>query len=187
MRIGLDVDEVVADLHSAWLAAYNAGEGTNHSTDIFDRWEIDSILGDAVYQYLTPELYDAVQPLPGALDATACLRRLGHTLYYVSSCGKENEYAPRKLRWLRENGFLLPSEPNHRFIPGSDKSEAPVDILVDDYIGNVRAFRGWAVLLERRHNLHETWDGCWLRHIADLPGYLDGRHRDYCGEDLHQP
>jgi len=189
LRIGLDIDEVVAELHVAWLAAYNAGEGTQHSIDIFDTWHIGEKLGPRVFDYLTASLYDVVQPTPDALSVTARLRSLGHTLFYVSSCGKENEYAPRKLRWLRETGLLLPHEADHRFVPGRDKRFAPVSVLLDDHVPNVATFTREGVLLTRHHNRGIEYSPR-IETLADFPRFVQSRSMcrplcAFCGRPQH--
>ena len=153
MRVGLDVDEVVAALHAVWLADYNAAHGTDYQH--FTHWDMAST--PEWYALLVPEIYDRVLPYPGAVEAVNQMRRLGHSIHYVTSSGKNNEHAVDKLRWLRRYGFLQPHEgwSNGHFIPGSDKTNAPVDVLIDDHIKNVESFNGWSILFNRPHNYNE--------------------------------
>lgn len=38
MRLGIDLDGVVADFNAGWMARYNAERGTNLTTDLVDHW-----------------------------------------------------------------------------------------------------------------------------------------------------
>jgi 5'(3')-deoxyribonucleotidase len=131
--IGLDVDEVLLQLHDAWLKPYN--EDFNDSLTAADivHWDIHEIVkqecGAKIFHYLTPSLYalDFVQPYPEALAAVELIRSKGHSIAFVTSCGPKNEDAEAKEAYLTRHGFRKPED---LFIPGRDKSNAPVDILV---------------------------------------------------------
>lgn len=156
MIIGVDVDEVIAKLHEAWIDAYNLGEGTSVPLSAFDTWHIESKF-PTIFDYLTPELYDHVQPYLGTRDTVRTLQAIGHTIIFVSACGKHNEFAPAKLRWLRRWAFIRPGQPDSMLLAGRDKRHAPVDVLVDDHIKNVESFvgarrDGSAILVTRNHN-----------------------------------
>ena len=156
MIIGVDVDEVIAQLHVAWIDAYNHGECTNVPQSAFDTWHIENKLPN-IFAYLTPEIYDHVVPYLGTVDTVRTLQSIGHTIRFVSACGEHNEFAPAKLAWLRRWGFVRPDQPDSMLLAGRDKRHAPVDVLIDDHIRNVESFvgangRGQAVLITRNHN-----------------------------------
>jgi 5'(3')-deoxyribonucleotidase len=59
---------------------------------------------------------------------------------------------------MKDNGFMAMSE----------KSNAPVYMLVDDHVDNVSSFRGVGVLLTRSHNRSAAWKGIRINHLAEL-------------------
>jgi 5'(3')-deoxyribonucleotidase len=148
--IGVDVDEVVAELHAPWVRWCNEVYGTNIVN--FHRWEIHEEypeIGMDVYKFIRPWIYEGttVKPIRGALEAVEKIRAKGHDIAYVTSCLNDTEVA--KNRWLERNGFLQRGD---AYIPARDKSDVPVDILVDDAVHNVDAFEGLAILVHRCHN-----------------------------------
>lgn len=164
--IGLDVDEVLAQLHDPWIAWGNREFGTQHRhfldwNDPVEWW------GKACYQFLTPGIYDddIVKPFDGARAAVDALRELGHEMRFVTSCSPGSESA--KFQWLVRHGFLLETD---EFIPGKDKSKAHCHVLVDDGYHNVSSFQGWGVLVTRPHNELEPWQHR-INHVKDLLAY----------------
>ena len=158
MRIGIDIDETIAQHHEVWLDRYNTAFGDwlkpHHITD----WDIDRFVKpacskDRLFSFLTPDMYEVVEPYPGAVLAVELLRQMGHTVMFVSSCGPKNESAAAKTAWLFRHGFLRTEHPVDSLLGTQDKSKAPVDVLVDDHIGNLANFPGDRILINRPHNV----------------------------------
>jgi 5'(3')-deoxyribonucleotidase len=167
VRVGLDVDEVVAQLHLAWSTAYNETHGTRHTGE-FKTW--DEASTPEWYALLVPSLYDKVLPYPGTRPAVESIRMQGHEVFFVTSCGANNETAFAKEKWLRAWGFLRENEGlmSGHMIATQDKRHAPVDVLVDDHIKNVDSFLGWSVLQTRSHNRNITTNKSRIDHLADF-------------------
>ena len=151
MIIGVDVDEVVCGLHRPWL------DWINRSFDVevgaFHQWEVDKQIpevGKAVYNFLRPRIYadDIVDVLPGTHPALATIRK-NHFIIFVTSCPNGTEEA--KYDWLLRHDIMRPGF-GDLFLSTSDKSEAEVDILVDDHAANIEGFKGLGVLVTRSHN-----------------------------------
>lgn len=181
MRIGLDVDEVLLRLHEAWLRLYNEDYHDSMTVEDIVHWDIHELVkpecGRKIFNYLTPSLYalDIVKPYPEALPAVEKIRALGHDIAFVTSCGPNNEDAEAKEDYLVRHGFLKVGD---RFIPGRDKSRAPVDILVDDHIKNVESFTGpAAVLVTRPHNIRFTTR---VPRVESLAEFADSLWRNSC-------
>jgi 5'(3')-deoxyribonucleotidase len=167
--IGLDVDETVSDLHTPWLEYGNGKFGTNFTA--FTSWDcIEEWWGKAAFDFIHPCIYenDEVMPIRAAREAVDLLRALGHQIRFVTSCVNDTEEA--KCAWLQRHGFTR--QPSVEFLPGRDKSRAPVDVLVDDGFHNVSAFHGKAVLVTAPHNAHDAWQGVRIKHVAELPRVL---------------
>lgn len=176
LRIGIDVDEVVAQLHQPWLDRYNQDFNDTLTPDDMPDWDIDRLVkpecGATIFKYLTPDLYDsdAVKPYPGTLQAVTDILAMGHAVVFVSHCGANNETAYAKGKWLCRNGF---TGEGTTFLPGPDKSNAPCDILIDDAIHNVKSFlTGWPILHTRPHNKRYQWLGKRIRHLDDILPHL---------------
>src|SRR3954467_13529909 len=94
MKIALDVDDVLADLLTAWVAKLSKlyqPENENHrwTPDDLTQWEFAADLGlteEQVMDALTDNLYNDVLPHAGALSVVNALRARGHEPVYVSSC-----------------------------------------------------------------------------------------------------
>lgn len=171
-RLGIDVDEVVADTHSGWVRWLNDnfGLGRDPAHGIREWDEPIRLVGKVALEYFSPRIYDEdiVKPIDGALAAIDNFRQMGFDVWYVTSC--INGTAESKRDWLSRHGFLPRLS---RYLPMSDKSAAPVHILVDDHIKNVRSFKnGWAALVTRPHNERELWSGLRISHLADLFPYV---------------
>lgn len=177
MKIGLDVDDVIADLHPVWIDKINETYGTTHSPDDIVQWNFAADLGltnDQIYKCLVPELYKDVQPCPGALDVVNELRRSGHEIVYITSCPDVNHWLA-KSDWLVRHGFLLVGDkafPVGRWATYHTKRGVGkihgVPLLVDDSIKNCQDWAGMALLLTRGHNRAELYEGKRLKKLSDL-------------------
>ena len=173
MRIGVDVDQVVADLHTAWLAPYNVLFRNNMTPQDITDWNIEKCVkpecGSRIFDFLVPELYDvAVQPIPQALDAVDLLRARGHEIVFISSC-KTPEHADAKFAWLVRHGFLPKEGGLPFFLSMRDKSLAPVEVLVDDHHGNCESFKGrYAALVTAPYNRLLPWLGMRVKSLHDF-------------------
>jgi 5'(3')-deoxyribonucleotidase len=168
--IGIDVDEVLAELHAPWVAWGNKTFGTSKSVGDFDHWDAPiKWWGEEYSKFLTPDIYeqDVVKPYDGALAAVEMIREMGHGVCFVTSCSPGSESA--KFQWLVRHGFAKDSD---EFIPGRDKSHAPCHILVDDGYHNVSTFKGWAILLNRPHNARDLWFGARINHLAEVYPFI---------------
>lgn len=164
--IGLDVDGVLADLHAPWLRWANRRFGTDFSS--FPDWDAPTRWwGSAAFDFFTADLYERIWPIRGAIETVTLLRAMGHSLRFVTHCLRQTE--PGKKQWLLGHGFL---HGDTEFVATSDKSRVPVDILVDDAIHNVWAFKGGpSVLVDAPHNQRFRHD-IRIPHISALPGVL---------------
>lgn len=157
MLIYVDVDGVVADLVTPWLAAYNQDYGDNLTPADIKGWNIDKYVkcSYAIYDYLSPALYASVEPIPGALAGVAYLRNLGHRVIFATTPTERTLGV--KYHWLADMGF----EPTTRdYIEVGDKSLLnPRGWLIDDGIHNLEAYQGQGVLFEQPWNIGRRLQG----------------------------
>lgn len=175
LRLGVDFDEVIADLHAVWLARYNREHGTNWTPADLTEWDIWKPMGCEpadVYKHLTPSIYDTVRAVPDAIETIHAIEKLGHAVVVVTSVmGDEPAalaMADAKRRWLELRGLnrhamtmiaVGPSWQHKR------KADVQVDWLIDDNVPNVEDFPGYALLVTRPHNRGVT---CYRKRIRGL-------------------
>lgn len=164
MRIGIDVDDVVADLLTPWLRRFYAQypDKVPMGPGDLTKWELWEELGctkKEIFALLTPNIYTReVKPIPGALEAVRAIRDLGHEVVFVTACkGHHNgkEMFKAKCDWLDENGFTGIVTQIYAVGPAfhwQSKAEVPVDWLIDDYPGNLEDFPGVRILVTKPHN-----------------------------------
>jgi len=160
LTVGVDVDDVVADLCSAWLTEYNAR--WNDTLREWPTWELTDVVkpecGAQVYDILKwPVLYDRVSPIAGALWGVQKIRAMGHRVLFITSCGYDPDTisasSGAKLRWLQRYGFL----PEGRgavedFVIAAEKRLVKADLLIDDRASTIGQWGTRGVLFTRPHN-----------------------------------
>lgn len=154
MRVGIDIDQTLADLHTPWIRWLKWRGKAGPELREFTHWNHPLDLDVDAFTYLHPRVYDRdeVQPLPNALRGVRMFRDYGVPIAFVTSVF--NRTGAAKRRWLERHGFW---EKGDGFVMAHDKSGAPVDVLVDDYIGNLRTFPGRAIMIDAAHNRHDAW------------------------------
>lgn len=162
MIICVDVDETIAKLHEVWLDRYNKKYDDDLQTDDVTDWEIHRFVKPEcnfdIYRMLEcDDMYDEVQPVPGALETVEWIRGRGHRVVFVSSTVRQTFDA--KLDWLGRHGF---TDKRKDFVAARDKSLVRGDFLIDDNYDNCKGFycagaRG-ALLVTAPWNTHQAWE-----------------------------
>lgn len=123
--IGLDVDDVCAELVRTTLQAYERIEGVCVPYESVTSWSFNPDVQKYFYKEWT---YEDMPPVPGFIQGVKGLRNAGHGIVYISSCSRGTH--DRKVRWLERH------DPDFRwwdFIAASKKHLVTgVDVLVDD-------------------------------------------------------
>jgi 5'(3')-deoxyribonucleotidase len=134
VRIGIDLDSTVARIDRPWLAKLNAIRGTAYRPEDWSDWDLHFLQpGDReiFLRLFTPDLYDSVDPYPGAAEAIARLAKDASTeLVCVTTNpqARSDEFVGAKRRWLQR---YIPDLANTLII-ASSKSGLGLDILIDD-------------------------------------------------------
>jgi len=154
--IGLDVDDVVADLLTTWLRLYNIDYKDNLTTEDILDWDmlpyVKEECGKRIYDYIgDPSIYDYVRPIHGAVNGVYELRAMGFRVIFVTSTPKGCE--GRKLDWLNYWGFGVDKD---SYYEATDKSLIACDFLVDDRPLNVENAFGTGIIFDAPHN--RNWD-----------------------------
>lgn len=160
MRIGIDVDDVVADLLTPWLQriAKRMGQDPLTPADL-TQWEFWHDLGttaELVWGEFTPDIYEVVEPHFGVREALFDIQGAGHTVVFVTQARSFEEFQAKR-EWLYSHNLVMGDAGIFPVGPWSDyKSKGDprlrLDWLVDDHVRNLDDFKGYGVLVTRPHN-----------------------------------
>lgn len=186
MIIGVDVDEVCADLLTEWVRRYNAYFNDTLRVQDITEWDMTKVVkshvGTRIYDILhEPGLYSRVRPIDGAKLGVDLIRGMGHRVIFVSACVPGTVDA--KLAWLIEWGFLTKAQAGKDFICAYDKHLIGVDMLIDDRLENVESFPGPAILVTMPHNAGKFTTRPRVASLLDSPRTI----RLLLGRDAYQP
>lgn len=175
MIVGVDVDEVCADLLSEWVRRYNLRYHDTLRPEFIEEWDMSKVVkpecGKDIYRILSePDLYDNILPIPPAKAAVDDIRGLGHRVVFVTSCARGQ--ADQKREWLIRWGFLPDRNFEPDFIAASDKALIGVDCLIDDNISTVEKFPGDALLVTRSYNRGIPTNRRRIHGLAQAPSAL---------------
>lgn len=192
--IGLDVDDVLANLFDEWIRRYSARYNDNVTAQDVRDWAISNYCTkctkDELFAILgEPDIYEFVAPVSGALEFVQWLRAQKHAdgtpkyrVVFVTAC-VSFESAAWKFTWLLKQGFFGDTTDTwdtrrklmKDYFPACDKSLVMVNALVDDNLDNVRTCHGYGVLFHRPHNAdHPTPLDCDRAHnFNEVKAYLE--------------
>lgn len=158
--VAVDVDGVIADLHFAWLAKYNAEWVDNLKPQDITDWDISKFVvvtcGQRIFEYLRrPDLYQAVPAIHNARWGVETLRDYGFRVVFLSSCVPG--MFDQKWQWLQDNKFLPKNDKGTQkdYIAATDKSLVRCDYMVDDGLHNLDAA---TCALENRLVFDQPWN-----------------------------
>lgn len=183
LRIGLDIDGVVADSFPVFIRELNRHYGKDiKELNNYDMTEIYGVAWDEMSQFFHDNmdyLFSAPKPMTGAVESINCLLEAGHEIIYVTAraCGAEEEITGK---WFEDNNIYRNKA---CFTGGMSKTfavkENAVDIFVDDFMTNALEIASLGVpvlLMDSPYNQGKLPRGvtrcyCWddiLFHIEEL-------------------
>ena len=139
MRILVDMDSILVDTLSAWLAEHNEAQGDTITIEQVSHWDFHSIAkgGKALYEPLArPGFYRALKPLPGGVEAVQELLRRGHEVFIVSTSMHPLALA-EKAEWCAE---YLPFLDQKHVVFAHEKHIIVADAIIDDGPHNATAY-----------------------------------------------
>lgn len=136
----VDLDAIVADLATDWLALYNAAHPDKPPVTVagVDKWDIGKAIGDkSIDKYLnTPGLYINLKPFPGAIEALRAISKMkwkngtpAYDIIFLTSAISAPHILADKSAWLRQH-FPFIGPKNHMY--GYKKGLVRGDFLIDD-------------------------------------------------------
>ena len=175
LRLGIDLDGVVADFSAGWIARFNRDHGTSLTVEDVTEWDAPMLLTgfadiDEFWSWFATagdtggSIFADLDPYPGALEALHWLAGHGHELVVLST--KPDFAVHETYRWLAHHGF--PSREIHLL---DDKANVECDVYLDDADHNLEA------LTQRRPDALvcryvRPWNRPWQRAV-DVHGWRD--------------
>jgi 5'(3')-deoxyribonucleotidase len=139
--IGVDIDLTVVDTYTPWMRWFEeySGRPVQNESSAYDLVpEMKELLKGTINEGLDPfafwrkpDLYDGLQPLPGAFTGLSVLKSRGWKVVFVSSCVPE--HTGSKIRFL-DKWFPWRSG----FIATHEKEFVNYDVLIDDKLEHMR-------------------------------------------------
>jgi 5'(3')-deoxyribonucleotidase len=135
MRLGIDLDGVVADFNAGWIKLHRDEFGSDLHPDMVTTWDGLHTLGGfadmgAFWRWARgsaerPSIFRHLDPYPDALDTLLQLDRAGHDVVIVTT--KPAWARSDTLRWLADHA--IPTDEIHIT---DRKSEVACDVYLDD-------------------------------------------------------
>lgn len=135
LRLGIDLDGVVADFNAGWMELHNAEFGGALTPDMVTSWDglhtlggftdMDAFWGWARGNGKRPSIFRHLNLLPDALDTLHVLAAEGHRIVIVST--KPDWAVHETLCWLADNA--IPTREIHLTFT---KHEVDCDVFLDD-------------------------------------------------------
>lgn len=158
MRIGIDIDGVVADSYPAWLQELNRHYRKNITVlEDYEMHLVFDVPWDDMNDFFVENaehLMGIPKPVPGAKEGIETLLAAGHEVLYVTARRPEEEDMTQ--RWLRK--YRIPFE---QILFSGFKSKVDlvkqwqINVFVEDYLVNARAIAAAGVpvfLLDATYN-----------------------------------
>ncbi|MEX2550053.1 MAG: hypothetical protein WD638_07490 [Nitriliruptoraceae bacterium] len=134
LRLGIDLDGVVADFNLGWITAYNDSFGAGLATEMVTSWDSPLELThfadmvafwDWARDHGGASVFRHLEPYPGAIDVLSSLSGAGHEIVVLTA--KPDWAVHDTLGWIGDHH--LPTREIH-FI--DDKHEIACDVYLDD-------------------------------------------------------
>lgn len=150
--IAIDMDNVIADVASHYIAWYGKECGIKVQPDVFlGVPESEAFPDNAIRRFLnTPGFFRTVPVMPGAIAAVK--RLMQHfDIYIVSAAMEFPQSLTEKYEWLQEH---FPFISWRHIIFCGDKSIVNTDYMIDDHVKNLDYCKGKTFLYTAGHNIH---------------------------------
>ncbi len=143
LRIGIDLDGVVADFNRGWTAAWNASHGTNLTVADVDGWDcLPRLTGlasmDEFWDWARDigggrSLFRDLVPFDGAIESIHALETAGHDPVVVTA--KPRWAVSDTFGWLSDVGF-----PTREVHVTEEKWRVDCDVYIDDAVHVLEAY-----------------------------------------------
>ena len=172
MRIAVDMDEVLADTHSAMRDLYRRSGHTWTDEELRGIKMHDLVGDDAATAYVRQVLdeghiFGVLEVIEGAQEALATIAEQHEVFIATAAMEHPGSFSPKFL-WMRRHFPFI--DPLNIIFMG-DKSILGADVLIDDSARHFTKFRGQGVLFDAPHNADVGWSPRLAR-WADAPALM---------------
>jgi 5'(3')-deoxyribonucleotidase len=143
LRLGIDLDGVIADFNAGWIGLYNAEFGTSLAVEEVEVWNAPAALTHfrSMSEFWSwsatagggRSIFRDLEPFPDALDALGRLARRHHVVIVTT---KPSFAIHDTFEWIGER--RVPTREVHIV---NDKSSVGCDVYLDDADHNLDAYR----------------------------------------------
>jgi len=147
MKIGIDLDEVLADFLSSLIKFHNDKYGTSYSRDQFHSYRVYEIWGGTldkaiseIHEFYNTEYFDNIAPIPGSLENIEILSK-NHELVIITS--RQNDISEKTNNWINnhfQNKFSEVFFADHNAWIGKRAYKSEIckkhgmDFMIEDYL-----------------------------------------------------
>lgn len=162
LTILVDVDNVLEDLHTPWVAAVNKKYGTDVKPEDITSWNIekffDGLSRNQVFSPLhTAELWESLEPLEGSQKYLKMLIKDGHKVFLLTSAHPDT--IPLKFKFLQKYFSFIPFRD---VIISSHKQMVIGNVLIDDAPHNLVGGDYEKILVSAPYNRNFDTKGNWM-------------------------
>lgn len=175
LRIGIDLDGVVADFNRGWTVAWNQQRGTTLAVEDVDGWDVLPALTGLpsmreFWRWATDigegrSLFRDLPTFDGALEAVQSLVDAGHHTVVVTA--KPRWAVHDTFAWLADVAF--PTTEVHII---DDKWQVPCDVYIDDAPHVLEAY------------VRKRPEATVLRFVRPWNSHVDGTHAVHGWDDI---
>lgn len=175
IRVGIDVDGVLADLLSPLMKIVSDLLGKTLTVDHVETWDLEELFEKHDALHLVPELWARARepsfcrkldPLPGSIEGVRMIQEAGAEVFVVTSpLHDATTWTYDREVWLKEH-FAIDRK---HVVHTHDKSTFHGHILVDDKPSNVLAWADAQPAREPRTGF--LWDQSWNKDV-DVSGIV---------------
>lgn len=153
MRILIDADDVLEDLTKKWIIYLNEKYGTNANYEEDYDWDLSKIFPtlsrEQVYDTeFDEELWDRIEPIPGAVEYVKKLLDDGHEIFIVT----DTPYQIIKTKFDKVIFKYFPFLTWNNCIITHNKKIVKGDVLIDDGIHNLIGAEYKKILMNAPYN-----------------------------------
>jgi 5'-nucleotidase len=156
LRIGIDMDEVMADALTEYLRRYNAAFAPSFTAEATRGRHLEECVPPdqraATEALIDAAFFEDLDVMPDCQEVVAELAER-HDVFIVTAAMDVPCSFDAKYRWLRRH---FPFVPPSQFVFCGDKSIVDADYLIDDRPRHLDRFNGEALLFSAPHNADET-------------------------------
>lgn len=152
--IGVDQDDVLAELIPKWIAKYNELYGDKLTPEDIKSWDIHKYVrpccGEKIYGIL--DFHKFYRDLDVVENSQKVLKELSeeYDIFVITDAMASRMSFKSKFDWLQEN---FPFIPKKNYVFTGNKSIFAGDYLIDDGVHNLEVFKGKGLLFTRPHNI----------------------------------